>query len=304
MNTDEKNELLEVKELVARMYNPARNEGYPTGFKSLDEIVKGIRLGTLTILGGATGVGKSLFGLNLLRNLASEGARCDYFDLENSDVVSHERLVSIWANKPTAYFKQNHEEAAEIIWKYQDHISYFSNDDLERFGGGIETLIKLIAVSKSRIILIDPLQALETETSSQNQYNEQGKIVKVLKELAQRKDKAIILCHHLRKSSGTSGEWVADIDDLKEQKYRIPSIEDFRGSGKIVDYATDVWGIVRTISSPTKEGRGKTFLRILKNRSGFTGDVKLFFNEETLRFHELTPKSTADYADMFGGDKK
>lgn len=301
MNISEKEERLEVDELVDRMFNPARSDGYSTGFKDLDKIVRGVRLGTLTVLGGSTGVGKSLFGLNILKNLAEDGAACTYFDLENSDVVSHERLVSIWSGKSHSYFKSNPQEASNVIWEYSSKIEYFGSDDVERFGGGVETVIKLIAVSKSRVFLVDPLQALETENDSGKILNEQGKIVKALKELAQRKNKAIIICHHLRKSSGGSGEWASDTDELKEIKYRVPSIEDFRGSGKIVDYATDVWGILRTMSSETKEGRGKTLLRVLKNRSGKTGDVRLFFDEDTFKFHGVAPKSLNDMARMFEG---
>lgn len=273
--------------IADRMFSKQQLDGYPTGFSSLDAYVHGIRPGTLTILAGGTGMGKSLFALNVLVNLARRQIDSEYFDLENSRTLSFQRLVSIWSGKAREFFMDevNKTDAIKTMYEFSEHISYMEKQDL---GAGQDTfanLMKWLNVSKAKVILIDPLQTLESETDSSSAFNEQGKIVRELKEFAQNKNKAVILCHHLRKGA-RAGEWVTDMDDVRETKYQVPSIEDLKGSGKIADYATDVWGIIRTKNAETKEGRGKTRLRILKNRSGLTGDIDFHFNEDTLHFME------------------
>lgn len=275
------------KAIADKMFSKQQLEGYQTGYSSLDAYVQGMKPGTLTILAGATGMGKSLFGLNILINLARREVETQYFDLENSKTLSHQRLIAMWTGKTRDFFldEANKEEAIKSMYEYTGYISYMEKDDLGKDGNLFQNLLKWLNVSKAKVILIDPLQTLESETDSSSSFNEQGKIARELKEFAQRKNKAIVLCHHLRKGS-KAGEWVTDMDDIKETRYQMPSIEDLKGSGKIADYATDVWGLIRTKNANTKEGRGKTRLRVLKNRTGLTGDLDFHFDEDTLRFIE------------------
>ena len=275
------------KAIADKMFSRQQLEGFPTGYSSLDAYVHGLKPGTLTVMSGSTGMGKSLFVMNILVSLAKRQVETQYFDLENSQNLSHQRLVTIWSGKNREFFldETNKDEAIATMYAYSDYISYMEKDDLGKDGNLFQNLMKWLNVSKAKVILIDPLQTLESETDSSSSFNEQGKITRELKEFAQRKNKAIILCHHLRKGS-KAGDWVTDMDDVKETRYQMPSIEDLKGSGKITDYATDVWGMIRTKNADTKEGRGKTKLRILKNRQGLTGDVDFYFDEDSLKFYE------------------
>jgi replicative DNA helicase len=75
------------------------------------------------------------------------------------------------------------------------------------------------------------------------------------------------------------------MDDDSPVKYKVPTLDDIRGSGKITEIATSTWGFVRKRSGKTPQERGQSLLRILTNRFGASGDARLFFDETTLRFH-------------------
>jgi len=289
------------QELADKIYSKQALEGLSTGYSDLDALSGGLKAGELLILGGTTGTGKSLLALNILVNLAKRGIEVDYYDLENSAVISHQRLVSIWTGKPKEAFTEKREEAAKAMCDYTEYINYFDHEFLKTKEKPLfNRVLEFMAVSKARVMLVDPLQSLEEEIDGGRILNEQGKYTRYLKELAQRKQKTVIVCHHMRKSMARAGEWVTDLEDPAEQKYQIPSLEDMRGSGKITDYATDVWGIVRTSGSKTKAGRGSTMLRVLKNRTGLKGDVKMFFDEDNLQFHQTTKATKESIMEFFG----
>lgn len=291
------------QDLAKKIYSPQALEGLSTGYSELDAVSGGLKTGELLVLGGTTGTGKSLLGLNILLNLVRRGIEVEYYDLENSDIVSHQRLVSIWTGRNRLSFIEKTAEAAIAMDEYTEFLSYFDHEFLRAKN---ETLFRRVLqfanASRARVILIDPLQSLEEEVDGSRALNEQGKVIRELKELAQKKNKTIIVCHHMRKTAVRSGDWVTDLEDASEQRYQIPALEDMRGSGKITDYATDVWGIVRTSGSKLKMGRGQTLVRVLKNRTGLKGDVKMFFDEDSLRFTQIPKEVKKDLvADFFGG---
>jgi len=289
------------QELADKIYSPNALEGLSTGYYDLDALSGGLKTGELLVIAGTTGTGKSILAMNILLNLVKRGIEVDYYDLENSETVSHQRLVSIWTGKHKGAFIEDKASAAKAMHEYTEFLNYFDHEFLKSEKESLFTRVfKFMAGSKARVLLVDPLQSLEEEVDGGRILNEQGKYVRYLKELAQKKNKTVIICHHMRKSMARSGEWVSDLEDTADQKYQVPTLEDLRGSGKISDYATDVWGIVRTSGSKSKAGRGKTMLRVLKNRTGLKGDVKMFFDEDNLQFHQTTGKTVNDYADFFG----
>jgi len=291
------------RDLAEKIFNPSNFVGLATGYSELDRITSGLKAGSLVVLAGTSGTGKSLFALNILVNLAKRGVEVEYYDLENSALVTHQRLASIWTGSPRKRFFDDLEFATATLSEISEHLNYFDHEFVQSPRGNslFKNVFQYISVSRAKVFLVDPLQALEEEVDGQKNLNEQGKYVRYLKELAQKSNKIIILCHHMRKSQMRSGEWVTDLEDTAEQRYMIPTVDDLRGSGKVVDYATDVWGIVRTSGSKVREGRGKTLLRVLKNRTGLRGDLKLFFDEDTLQFHERKEPEKDIYADFFGG---
>lgn len=275
------------------LFNKGRLVGVPTGFRVLDSLTGGLREGTLTILAATTGIGKTLFALNILIYLAKLKHNVCYFDLENGEPETWHRLLMMWFGLDRSFF-MNEENALKVPAMEEDiseHMTLWFEDDLEKWEKpelkGIDLIIRLmesnVTSNNIKVYLIDPLQMMESSLSSSEAFNEQGEIVKKFKRFAQKHNVAVIICHHLRKSMTGAGQKVSDLDDVEEKDYFIPTLESLKGSSKITDTATDVWGMTRTYAS---ENAGKTLLRILKSRSGKLGDVKLQMDMETLLFNE------------------
>ena len=71
-----------------------------TGFSGLDTYLSGgLRAGELTLLGGAQGLGKTAFALQLARNVAAAGGSAVYFSFEQDAATMLERLVAIEAGE-------------------------------------------------------------------------------------------------------------------------------------------------------------------------------------------------------------
>lgn len=281
------------KNVVGDIFNVDRVKGIPTGFENVDAIIGGLKTGSCVVIGGATGMGKSLLGINLLVNLArDQKQKVCYIDLENGEQESYERMMGIWFKQPQAFFEDpnNLEEAYPMKSAIDDAMLYYSHDELYNMGfldkgwAMLETIIKTHAAEGVRFFLIDPLQAVETKFDAQENQNEQGRFVRMMKDMAQSLKVVIIILHHLRKTTSGGSKTLKgeDIDDLQEVTYRIPDIDDLRGSGKIADFATDVWLMIRPAADKNRSIRERIILRVAKNRTGNKGDARLLLDEDTL----------------------
>jgi replicative DNA helicase len=279
--------------IIDRIFDKGRLQGYKVGIQPLNDLIGGIRLGTLTILAGSTGMGKSIVSLNIANDLVNAGVPVFYADLENGAEETIERIIRIKHGITEEYFRDEANKGDNLskikeldCFDYMTH-SFLEVIQYERLG--IKAFLSLLQIqvdSGVKVIFIDPLQALERENNKDNAYNEQGQLVKELKEFAQRNNVAVIVNHHIRKSISSNGQFVMDLDDEIVVKYRIPNIDDLRGSGKITDYATDVWAVVRKAGATDKVEKGKMLFRVLKSRRKSVGDCKLWLNVDTLQLFD------------------
>ena len=283
----------DISDIAKKVLGKSRLKGYQTSLEAINEITGGIRTGTLTILGGATGMGKSLFSLNLAVDLITTNVPVCYIDLENGAEETLERVIRIKHNLTEQFFNdENNQTDLEYYFMRLINFYYFTHESIYKVKGK-NLLHKVLRVMERaaekkdcKVFFIDPLQALESDKA--DNYNEQGMIVKTMKEFAQKHDVAVILNHHIRKSTQSAGNFLTDIDESKEVKYRIPTLDDYKGSAKISDFATDCWAIVRKIANPDKVEKGMTLFRVLKSRRKSLGDVKLWLDVDTLKFYEST----------------
>lgn len=287
--------LQSIKDVTEGVFETSRSYGIPISFSpTMDKLVGGIREQTLIIVGGATGMGKSLFSLNIVRSLMVAGTKVFYADLENGAEETLERLSRMVYNLDDEYFSdpKNKEDFEKKLKGLTDfyYFGFQALNDMDYEHKGLDVLLKVMRMHVPlgyKVFFIDPLQALERETKGDN-FVETGIVIKRLKEFAQINNVAVIVNHHIRKSVAGGGNYVEDISEVEPVKYRIPQLDDFKGTSKISDYATDVWAIVRTIGSSDLNSRGKTLFRVLKSRRKALGDVKLFLDFKTLTFREVT----------------
>jgi replicative DNA helicase len=75
---------------------------WPTGFSPLDTYLGGgLRAGELTLLGGAQGLGKTTFALQILRHVVHAGGTALYFSFEHDPAVMLQRAMMIEAGEVT-----------------------------------------------------------------------------------------------------------------------------------------------------------------------------------------------------------
>ena len=79
---------------------------WPSGFGALDKaLTGGFRSGELVLLGGPQGLGKTTFGLQVMRNLIAANHSAVYFSFEHDNHTLLERLIAMEAAEiagPTA----------------------------------------------------------------------------------------------------------------------------------------------------------------------------------------------------------
>lgn len=315
VNKLSKEEIKERDDVIKRVYDKRKSTDLVlTGISKIDEVMGGLEAGNIMVLGGDTGIGKSLFAMTMAVNVAKQGHNVLYIDLENGEQLGITRLLSIWSGKEYKHFKdpESEEEAKEIYREIAERIDYWDHVLLqdtfksydENTAKTIIDLIKAKSINKStkpRLIIIDPLQALESEIDGQRQYNEQGKLSKDIKNLSQRLNNNVIICHHFRKPDASS-RYVRDIDESEGSVYRVPDINDFKGSSKIVENSQMVCAIMRQYKSDTKSKRSKSKFMILKNRDGLEHEgIKIHFDEDTLTFKDEPVEYSDDYSMLTQG---
>jgi replicative DNA helicase len=93
------------RDLVAEAFNgmeqvwqqpgQARTEHISTGFADLDAMTQGLRRGSLVVLAGSTGMGKTALALNLARNVSQWGGVAVHIcSLDSSPIALLQRLLS------------------------------------------------------------------------------------------------------------------------------------------------------------------------------------------------------------------
>jgi replicative DNA helicase len=89
-------EVLEDADEVLSAGRAAAATTWPTGFTPLDDVLGGgLRAGELTLVGGAQGLGKTTFALQIARNVAAAGGSALYLCYEHREQDVLERLLGM-----------------------------------------------------------------------------------------------------------------------------------------------------------------------------------------------------------------
>lgn len=88
--------VLETADRVLLEGRSAAARAWPTGFDPLDTFIGGgVRAGELTLVTGAQGLGKTMFTLQVLRNVVAAGGEALYFSYEHDAGTLLERLIAL-----------------------------------------------------------------------------------------------------------------------------------------------------------------------------------------------------------------
>ena len=248
-----------------------------TGFPSLDSLLGGgLRRGDLVVLAGDAGVGKSALALAMTLRSTNAGQATAYLTAEMSVVRVMERALAIEGRVRVDDLRRGglddvaHSGVAAAAIALRRRAPLI--DDLRDTGveGVSDFLAQHLGID---LTVVDPLQALTRGVLPVEE--EVADAVRRLKELARRRSTVIVAVSGLRESAvGRSDQ--------------RPSLRDLGGNGALRHHADVVLGLFREeLYLPSPHIEGATELAVLKNRSGPTGLVDLYFYKQWLRFEDM-----------------
>lgn len=244
------------------------------GFDKLDELLGGLEGGDMIVIGARPAVGKSALVTQITSNLAKQGKRIGFYNLEMQNKQVYERFVV--------------NESGIGLTRLRRAIR-FLGDEEQRFDNANKTLEKaeniVITSAGSRtvgeikaeskhmdydIIIIDYLQLLKADTTYRgNRAAEVGEISRAIKSLAMELNIPIIALSQLNRAS-------------EGRETKEPTMAELREAGNIEQDAS----VIMLMWNLDENDRTKKGLKIDKNRQGECGKVVMKFNGDTMRFEE------------------
>ena len=244
------------------------------GFNNLDDLLGGLEGGDMIVIGARPAVGKSAFVTQVTSNLAKQGKRIGFYNLEMQNKQVYERFVvsesgiGLTRLRRAVKFlgdeKEKFDKANERLAKA---------DNIVITTSGAKSVNDIKAESKNMdydIIIIDYLQLLKADNTYRgNRAAEVGEISRAIKNLAMELNIPIIALSQLNRAS--MGR------DDKE-----PTMSELREAGNIEQDAS----VIMLLWNIDENDKSKKGCKIEKNRQGECGKIVMRFNGDTMRFEE------------------
>ena len=264
--------------------------GIPSGFNGLDEITSGWQKSDLVVIAARPAMGKTAFVLSMARNMALDfNVPVAVFSLEMSNIQLVNRLIVNVSEIEGDKIKRG--RLAPFEWEqlrlrtaqlqkapvYVDDTPSLSVFELRTKAR------RLVKEHKIQCIIIDYLQLMNASGMTYGSREQEVSIIsRSLKGLAKELNLPIIALSQLNR--GVEGRTGAD---------KRPQLSDLRESGAIEQDADMVLFIHRPeYYKITQDEHGNSLLGIAeiiiaKHRNGSTGDVRLRFKQDYIKFTNL-----------------
>jgi len=266
INKIEGNKLMNFKELINKtmgLIDQAKNKTTkdlyrPTYFEDLDLKIKGLESGKITAIVGRPSMGKTLFALNLVRNIVSKGTPVLVFSLSLCKEEWTKCLLCSSANldlHKTRIGKLNEEETArlnEAAGKLSS-LPLLVLDGQHRLEDIIKTISESIKEHKSEMVLIDGMSdiygnTLQTSKSRGKRYDKQ---LRILKEQAEEWNIPVLITQGLSRRTE------------RDPYLAIPKHEFSIKEGNLSEHAGRILHLYREeYYNPKKNNRGQMNIRI------------------------------------------
>lgn len=244
------------------------------GFSKLDDLLGGLEGGDMIVVGARPAVGKSALVTQITSNLAKQGKRIGFYNLEMQNKQVYERFVvnesgiGLTRLRRAVTFlgdeKERFEKANERLAK---------SDNIIITSAGAKSVGDIKAESKHMdydIIIIDYLQLLKADNTYRgNRTAEVGEISRAIKNLAMELNIPIIALSQLNRAS--MGR------DDKE-----PTMAELREAGNIEQDAS----VIMLLWNLDENDKTRKGCKIEKNRQGECGKIVMRFNGDTMQFEE------------------
>ncbi len=267
--------------------------GLATGFTDLDNLLAGLQKSDLIILAARPSVGKTSFALDIARQVAIlNKASVGVFSLEMSKEQLVDRMlcaeagVSLWKMRTGKLSdKQETDDFSRIgqAMGVLSEVPIFIDDSPAANIMEIRTKARRLQMEhKLDLLVIDYLQLMEGRSRmGDNRVQEVAEITRSLKGIARELNIPVLALSQLSRA-------------VEQTTPAIPRLSHLRESGSIEQDADVVMFIYRKAAdrgynveelSDVEKHTAQVF--IAKHRNGPTGNVHLYFDEETVSFKNL-----------------
>ncbi len=249
--------------------------GLPTGLRSLDDVLQGLRPGELVLIGARPSVGKSALATTILGNVVRAGRSAMLFSLEVDREQVVRNLIAGHADIDAFLLRRGDLEEEEIA-RVRDFGNEFQTARVEIDDNPAATVERIRARAKSiaghaglDLVIVDYLQLVKSPRAETRNL-EVAELSRGLKLLARELRIPVVALSQLNRGPESR-------DD------RMPRLSELRDSGSLEQDAD----VVLLLCRPTAGGAGEhAVVAIAKNRNGPTGVVKLRFRSAMLRFED------------------
>lgn len=266
-----------------------------SGFPELDKITNGWNNGDLIVIAARPAMGKTAFGMSLLREIAVKNRiPTAFFSLEmsNKQIVNKFRMalskvngakIMVYDNGYTDTLNEEEKRRLEDAEKqmdiapiYLDDSPFLSIHELS------QQAIRLVSDFQIKLIIVDYLQLISAGLLFSDRNEEVAYIIRRLKALA--KDLNIPIIAFSQQNRGA--------EDSVGIEGKRPKLRDLRGN--TIEEDADVICFIHRpeyykiySDENGNDLHGKTEIIVAKNRNGNTGIARLKFNGEYSSFDNL-----------------
>ncbi len=262
--------------------------GIPTGFKSIDDKVMGLKSGDLFVIGAQTSIGKTALALNITTNVAKNGKEVAYFSLEMKPEKLYLRIAATIMGVPANRLANQNYWDSNISSKVGETFQSIGRLPIrmpraENFT--IDKIVSLTRMTHSKkpldLLVLDYLQIVrDPKGSSNNRPAFISDVCAELKALAMSLNIPVIVLAQVSRKAN-------------EGKVHKPEIWQLKESGSIEQAADVVLLIHRNKYGQESEGYdpelgdNHAMFRIVKNRDGECADVLVGYEPSLTLFCEL-----------------
>ena len=243
------------------------------GFDKIDDLLGELEGGDMIVIGARPSVGKSAFVTQITSNLAKQGKRIGFFNLEMQTRQVYERFIVSESGIGLTRLRRATRFLGDEKERFDKANEIFENAENIVITTGSKAVSEIRSESKHMdydIIIIDYLQLLKSDTSYKgNRYAEVGAISKAIKSLAMELNIPIIALSQLNRS-------------IEARETKEPTMADLREAGDIEQDAS----VIMLLWNLDADNKSKKGCKVEKNRQGSVGKVVLNFNGDLMKFEE------------------
>lgn len=258
--------------------------GLMTGFPSIDDITCGIGGNMYVAIGAQSGIGKSSFALNIIRNLLHQGKGALLFSLEMSEKQILNRLIAMDTKIPLKKFKnkepfseEEYKKIGQAIQFYKD-ANLFINTDMTI---NTEEIISYTAQIKKKhdinAVFVDHIGLLGQNEKGDNMRLKLNYVSRNMKRVAKELDIPVFILTQVNRDSS---------DQYLQKRPSISRIKETKSIEEDADIVMMLHRITKLDNgniAPIEEQK-KVIVYFDKNRDGQLDEVKMLFDLESQEF--------------------